>query len=105
LTELQLQQDQVSFEREILVNVEQFKLKRDQLTLSEEALEIAKKRLDIAKKRFDIGKIDVTNLNIAIQEEISAQQSYYSTLWDFWRAHYTIRNLTLYDFENDKPLE
>ncbi|MEM9546669.1 MAG: TolC family protein [Bacteroidota bacterium] len=105
LTVLQLQQDRVSFEREILVNVEQFKLKRDQLTLSEEALAIAKKRVDIAKKRFDIGKIDVTNLNIAIQEELSAQQSYYSTLWDFWRAHYTIRNLTLYDFEKDQPLE
>ncbi len=105
LTQLQLKQDQVSFEREILVNVEQFKLKRDQLKLAEEALEIAKKRVDIAKKRFDIGKIDVTNLNIAIQEELGAQQSYYSTLWDLWRAHYTIRNLTLYDFENDAPLE
>ena len=105
LTELQLQQDRVSFEREILVNVEQFKLKRDQLKLAEEALEIATKRVDIAKKRFDIGKIDVTNLNIAIQEELSAQQSYYANLWDLWRAHYTIRNLTLYDFENDVPLK
>lgn len=105
LTQLQLKQDRVSFEREILVNVEQFKLKRDQLKLAEEALEIAKKRVDIAKKRFNIGKIDVTNLNIAIQEELGAQQSYYATLWDLWRAHYTIRNLTLYDFENDVPLE
>jgi outer membrane protein len=105
LTQLQLKQDQVSFEREILVNVEQFKLKRNQLKLAEESLEIALKRVDIAKKRFVIGKIDVTNLNIAIQEELGAQQSYYSTLWDLWRAHYTIRNLTLYDFENDLPLE
>lgn len=105
LTQLQLKQDQVSFEREILVNVEQFNLKRDQLKLAEEALAIAKKRVDIAKKRFKIGKIDVTNLNIAIQEELGAQQGYYATLWDLWRAHYTIRNLTLYDFENDVPLE
>jgi len=105
LTKLQLKQDQVSFEREILVNVEQFKLKRDQLQLAEESLDIARKRIDIAKKRFKIGKIDVTNLNIAIQEELGAQQSYYSTLWDLWRAHYTIRNLTLYDFELDVPLE
>ena len=104
-TQLLLQQDLVSFEREILLNVEQFKLKREQLQLSEEALNIAKKRVDISKKRFDIGKIDVTNLNIAIQEELSAQQRYYSALWDLWRAHYTIRNLTLYDFENNVPLE
>jgi outer membrane protein TolC len=105
LTQLQLKQDQVSFEREILVNVEQFNLKRDQLKLAEEALEIARKRVDIAKKRFNIGKIDVTNLNIAIQEELGAQQNYYATLWDLWRAHYTIRNLTLFDFENNIPLE
>ncbi|MDF1694458.1 MAG: TolC family protein [Saprospiraceae bacterium] len=105
LTQLQLRQDQVSFEREILVNVEQFKLKRNQLQLAEEALEIALKRIDIAKKRFNIGKIDVTNLNIAIQEELSARQAYYATLWDLWRAHYTIRNLTLYDFEAGVPLE
>lgn len=105
LTQLQLKQDLVSFEREILVNVEQYKLKSDQLNLAREALEIAKKRVDISKKRFNIGKIDVTNLNIAIQEELGAQQAYYSTLWDLWRAHYTIRNLTLYDFENDVPLE
>lgn len=105
LTQLQLRQDQVSFEREIFVNVEQFELKRNQLKLSEEALDIALKRLDIAKKRFRIGKIDVTNLNIAIQEEQGARQQYYARLWEMWRAHYTIRNLTLYDFENNVPLD
>ena len=105
LAQLQVRQSEVSFEREILLNVEQFKLKRDQLQLSEEALNIALKRLDIAKKRFDIGKIDVTNLNIAISEEQSARQQYYSTLWDLWRAHYTLRNLTLYDFENGVVIE
>lgn len=104
LTVLQLKQDEVSFERNILVNVEQFELKRDQLKLSEESLDIAKRRLDIAKKRFNIGKIDVTNLNIALQEEQGARQQYFRTLWDLWIAHYTLRNLTLYDFENDVPL-
>jgi len=105
LTRLQIRQSEVTFERDILVNVEQFELKRDQLQLAEEALEIALKRLDIAKKRFDIGKVDVTNLNIAIQEERSARQQYFSNLWELWIAHYTIRNLTLYDFENGVPLE
>lgn len=104
-TRLQVRQNEVSFEREIMVNVEQFELKRDQLKLSEEALAIALKRLDIAKKRFQIGKIDVTNLNIAIQEEQGARQQYFNNLWDLWRAHYTIRNLTLYDFEANMPLE
>ncbi|MEE9437436.1 MAG: TolC family protein [Saprospiraceae bacterium] len=105
LTLLQLRQDRISFERSILVNIEQFELKKNQLQLADEALEIAKKRLEIAKKRFNIGKIDVTNLNIAISEEQAAQQKYYASLWNLWQAHYVIRNLTLYDFENDIPLE
>jgi len=105
LTQLQVQQDRVSFERTILVNVEQFELKRDQLQLSEDALDIALKRLDIAKKRYQIGKVTVTDLNIAIQEEQSARQRYFSTLWDLWRAHYTIRNLTLFDFETGTAIE
>ncbi|MFT6334154.1 MAG: outer membrane protein [Saprospiraceae bacterium] len=105
ITRLQVRQNEVSFERDILVNVEQFGLKRSQLKLAEEALVIALKRLDIAKKRFQIGKIDVTNLNIAIQEEQGARQQYFNTLWDLWRAHYTIRNLTLFDFETNTPLD
>ena len=105
ITKLQVRQNEVTFERDILVNVEQFSLKRDQLKLAEEALDIALRRLDIAKKRFQIGKIDVTNLNIAIQEEQGARQQYFNSLWDLWRAHYTIRNLTLYDFETNTPLD
>lgn len=105
ITRLQVRQSEVTFERDILVNVEQFELKRSQLKLAKEALEIALKRLDIAKKRFQIGKIDVTNLNIAIQEEQGARQQYFNNLWDLWRAHYTIRNLTLFDFETNTPLE
>ncbi len=104
ITKLQVRQNEVTFERDILVNVEQFSLKRDQLKLAEEALDIALRRLDIAKKRFQIGKIDVTNLNIAIQEEQGARQQYFNNLWDLWRAHYTIRNLTLFDFETNTPL-
>ncbi len=105
ITKLRVNQREVNFEREILVNVEQFTLKRSQLELSKESYEIAQKRLEIAKKRYQIGKIDVTNLNIAIQEEQGARQQYFNSLWDLWRAHYTIRNLTLYDFEADMPLE
>lgn len=100
LTELQVKQNEVSFEREIIISVEQFKLIRNQLDLAKDALEIAEKRLDLAKKRFDVGKVEVTDLNIAIQEEISTRQQYYTTLWSLWQAHYTLRNLTLFDFEN-----
>lgn len=104
LEQLQVKQDKISFQREITVNVEQFKLKKKQLALAIEALEIAGKRLDITKSRYNIGKIDVTNLNIAIQENESARQAYYTALWALKQAHHEIRLLTLYDFALDRSI-
>ena len=101
LERLQVEQDRITFQREIIVNVEQFNLKKRQLDLADEAFEIATQRLNIAKNRYAIGKIDVTNLNIAIQEHENARQAFYAALWNVRRAHHEIRLLTLYDFERN----
>lgn len=104
LEQLQVEQDRISFQREIIVNVEQFDLKRRQLELAKESFDIGTARLNIAKNRYNIGKIDVTNLNIAIQEHESARQRYYAALWTLRRAHHEIRLLTLYDFVLDRTI-
>jgi outer membrane protein TolC len=104
LEQLQVEQDRISFEREIIVNVEQFSLKKKQLDLAKESFDIATQRLNIAKNRYNIGKIDVTNLNIAIQEHEAARQRYYSALWTLRQAHHEIRLLTLYDFVLDRTI-
>lgn len=105
LEQLQVSLDQNNFDREITVNINQLELKRKQLKLEKEALEVATLRLDIAKKRYQIGKTDVLDLNVAIQEHRSAIQQYYNALWSVWSAHYQIRNLTLYDFIDNRPIQ
>ncbi len=104
LTQRIIDQENVDFEREVILRVQQFSLVRRQLELASRAREVADKRLTIAKNRYQIGKIDVTDLNIALNENDAALRSYYQALADLWIAHYEIRNLTLYDFENDEPL-
>lgn len=104
LEQLQVARDQTSLERDIIINVNQLELRRRQLNLQKEALEVAELRMDIAKKRYQIGKTDVLDLNVAIQEHRSAVQQYYNALWEAWRAHYQIRNLTLYDFVLDQSI-
>jgi len=98
LTERTIELDNVNFEREVLLRVQQFELKRSQLALAKRASEVAEKRVDIAKNRYQIGKIDVTDLNIALNEYETARRGYYRSLWELWTAHYEIRNLTLFDF-------
>lgn len=104
LEELLIQEEKISFQREIEVTIEQLELVRNRLVLAKTALDIAAKRQDITKKRYQLGKQDATNLNIAIQDYASAEQSYYQALWEMWQTHYSIRFLTLYDFQNNKPI-
>lgn len=104
LEQLQVSLDQNNFEREITVNVNQLDLKRRQLRLQKEAMDVAELRLDIAKKRYQIGKTDVLDLNAAILDHRTAIRQYYSALWNVWEAHYQLRNLTLYDFVEGRPI-
>ena len=104
LEELLVREDRINFEREVALTVNQISLVRDRLILAREALTIADKRQDISKKRYELGKQDATNLNIAIQEYATAEQSYYQTLWEMWQIHFQLRLLTLYDFIERAPL-
>lgn len=104
LTKLQVGQEQVNFERGILVKVQQFDQVRSQVQLAERTYEIALKRLSITRQRYRIGNILVTDLNLAIQEEASARQAYISALRGFWLAYYELRRLTLFDFATGTPL-
>ena len=104
IEELLIQEEKISFQRDIEVAIEQLSLVRNRLTLAKTALDIADKRQDITKKRYQLGKQDATNLNIAIQEYAGAERSYYQALWEMWQTHYRIRLLTLHDFQNNTPL-
>ncbi|NND08001.1 MAG: TolC family protein [Saprospiraceae bacterium] len=104
LTQRRIEQENVDFERRVVLRVQQMELKRLQLELAQRAFEVAQERLSIAKNRYQIGKIGVTDLNIALNENDVARRSYFQTLYQLWTAHYEIRNLTLYDFINARPI-
>jgi outer membrane protein len=91
--------DKRSFERQIVVQVEQFSLLKDQMTTSREADKVAENGYEIALKKFQNGEISITDLNISLQEREAAKRDYISSLSDYWEAYYTLRILTLYDFE------
>ncbi len=97
-------QDEVNFEQEILTQVRQFEMLRLQIEITKKADEVAQKRYNVAQNRYLIGKIDITNLNIALNEKDAAKRSYIVALKSFWAANYDLRRLTLYDFANRKYL-
>ena len=99
-----VQQARVDFEQNIFLSIAQFNLQDDQLFSAAKADTIGRKRYEVAKQRFLIGKIDVLDLNVADSEKDVAKRGYLSALRNYWTYFYTVRRLTLYDFENDLPL-
>jgi len=104
LEQMSVQQERVNFEQEVLLNVRQFDLIRNQVALSKRAYDVSVKREEITRKRYYIGKIGITDLNIAVAEQESARRSYIQALRSFWLAFYEIRRVTLYDFEKGEVL-
>lgn len=98
LTDFQIAQDEINFEQGIMTQVRQFEMLRLQLEITRKSDEVAAERYNVSQNRYLIGKIDITNLNIALNEKDAAKRRYVQALRDFWVAYYNIRQLTLYDF-------
>ncbi|PQJ78015.1 TolC family protein [Polaribacter porphyrae] len=97
--------EEQEFEQEIYLHVLNWQNQRNFLKTAKKAQEIALKRYIIAKKRFVLGKINITDLNIALQEQDRSVLQYLNSLEKFWTDYYTLRRLTLYDFIENKKIE
>jgi outer membrane protein TolC len=104
LNDYVIQQDEVTFEQQILTQVRQFELLYMQIEITKKADEVALKRYIVAQNRYLIGKIDITNLNIALTEKDAARRGYIGSLRQFWTAYFDLRRLTLFDFAERKYL-
>lgn len=92
------------FNQRVEYIVSQFLQLRDQVLLAAQSDTIAQRRYEVAQNRYLIGRIDITNLFIAQNEKDSARQGYISALRDYWTGWYELRQLTLYDFREDRPI-
>lgn len=104
LTDYVIAQEEQNFEQEIITQVRQLDVLRQQIEISRKSDEVAQQRYNVAQNRYLIGKIDITNLNIALTEKDNAKRSYVNALRSFWIAYYDLRRLTLYDFAEERLL-
>lgn len=99
-----IDQDEVIFEQEVVTHVAQFEILLSHIEITKKSDEIANERYVVSQNRYLIGKIDITNLNIALKEKDEAKRAYVDALNAFWTAYYELRRLTLYDFVNSRLL-
>jgi len=105
LAQVQSQQAIVDFQQNLSLDVEQFNLQAAQVGIAAKSDTVAQKMYEVTKQRFLIGKIAVLELNNADTKKDQNRRAYVQSLQNYWNYFYNLRNLTLYDFINRKPLE
>jgi outer membrane protein TolC len=105
LAQVQVEQARVDFQQNLLLDVEQFNLQKNQVAIAAKSDTVAMKRYEVTKQRFLIGKIAVLDLNDADSRKDQNRRAYVQSLQNYWNYFYNIRSLTLFDFVNRKPLE
>lgn len=104
LTIFDVNRDIEEFDRQVVVQVEQFSLLKDQLYTATEADRVAENGYEIALKKFQNGELTINDLNIALQERERAKRDYVNSIRSYWVAYYRLRILTLYDFERGQNI-
>lgn len=99
-----IKQGHVDFEEEITSLVSLFNVQGSLVRSALEASAVANEAYEISKIKFMIGQVDVNDLIVQLNRKDSALRNYISALQDYWQNYYAVRRITLYDFNQDKPL-
>lgn len=104
VAEAEVKQALIDFEQDIIMGILQFNLQEEQVNISAKADTVAQLGYNVTKQRFMIDKVDIIKLNAARNSLDLARRQYINALSEFWRGYYTIRQITLYDFERNESL-
>ena len=94
----------IDFRQKVLSDVTDFNIQENIVKSAFEASQVANLAYEAAKQRFLIGEVDVTTLSLILKKRDNALSGYLQSLRAYWVYFYNIRELTLFDFENNTPL-
>jgi hypothetical protein len=95
----QEEQNLSNFEQNIQKVVKQFNLQTDKVAIAAKTDSTAERRNEVARRLYILGQSTILDLNASIVEKDAAKRNYINTLYNYWSLYYTLRSLTLYDFE------
>ncbi len=104
LERTKVEQELVDFEQNILLKVQQFNMQGAQYKIASRADSVSQLRYDVTKKRYLIDKVTFTDMNNAQTDRDNSTSKFVSELSNYWNYYYTLRQIALYDFINDKTL-
>jgi len=99
-----VRQDERSFEQTVLTQAGQLPALASQARLAARADTLAQRRYAITRATYAAGRLSLTDLTLAAAAKDVARRSYILALRAGWVAHFSLRSLTLFDFETGQPL-
>ncbi|GHT25042.1 membrane protein [Bacteroidia bacterium] len=105
MIQTQMEQSTTDFQQQVFLQVMQFNMQEKQVYINAKADTVAQKGYEVARQRYFTGKVNVTDLNIADDAKNAAKQKYIQELGTYWQYYYRVRQYTLFDFLNNKPLD
>lgn len=104
LVDTQVAQSQIDFDQNVSKLVTQFNMQLQRVYIAAQSDQMASRRNDVARGLYLLGKNTILDLNAAISAKDQARSHYISSLCSYWSLYYSLRSLTLYDFERREPL-
>jgi outer membrane protein TolC len=98
-------QEQMNFNQDIFLLVENFNNQAGQLDIAQQADRIAEKRYNTSIETFMTGQINILDLNDARRSKDEARLKHIQELYRYWNCFYNIRSVTLHDFIAGEDLE
>ena len=91
-------------EQNIQKIVKQFSLQAGKVAIAAKTDEIAERHNEVTRRLYILGQSTILDLNASISGKDAAKRNYINALYEYWSLYYTLRSLTLYDFEKDIAL-
>ena len=95
----QEEQNLSNFEQNIQKVVKQFNLQAGKVEIAAKTDRATERRNDVSRRLYLLGQSTILDLNASISEKDAAKRNYINALYNYWSLYYTLRSLTLYDFE------
>ena len=104
-TQRAVAQETATFEQAVRTQAAQLPRLAEQVARAARADTLSRRRYDITQATYRAGRLSLTDLTLAAAAKDVARRDYIAALRAAWVAHFRLRALTLYDFENQQLIE
>ncbi len=105
VAEITAQKAVQEFQLNTITQALEFNIQREKVASAAFSDSLARESYQLTVTRFKKGQVDVLKLVSSQTAKDNAEVQYISALQDYWESYYGMRELTLYDFENNQRLD